>query len=99
MPAVGPDVADVEAEPHLGGLVADRLDVRQRRPGGLRVGDVAPAVGDVVAEVVGLAVVGRRVEVVEHHDVVADVGEDIDDARADEARASGDQDLRHGCRI
>jgi hypothetical protein len=95
-------VADIAAQADHGRLVADRVDagkgtVQHRR--GPRVGQVGLNVLHVVAQVGGAAGVGPGVEAVEGDDLVAGLGQQVDDVAADEAGPAGDQDThdRPGC--
>ncbi len=92
-------VAEVGAEADHRGLVADGVGVVQRRGDRVRVADVAEDRLGGRVQVVGLAGVGCRQQRVEHADVVAAGDEQVDDVRADEAGAAGDEDHGRTVRI
>ena len=75
-----------------GGEVHESIHALQRPLHGVAVADVALDPLDIGSEVVGPAVVDLRIERVEHPHLVAGRKQAIDEVRADEAGAAGDQD-------
>ena len=81
---------DRPVDVRLGGEVDDRVAVLRRAGDGVRVGDVAMV--ELVLDAFEVGAVAGVGELVEHHDVLAALGQAPGEVRADEARAAGDED-------
>jgi hypothetical protein len=84
-------VGEVLAQPDHGGLMADGVHTAQRLGHVGRLPQVRPVELHPLG-IRGVGAVGRGQQRVEDAYLVPGVGEGGDDVRADEARASGDQD-------
>ena len=88
------DVAEVDAEADHRRLVADRGDAVDGAGDDVGVAHVALDELGARVEVVGPLAVRGGQQQVEHADLVAALQQRVDDVRADEAGAAGDEDGR-----
>ena len=91
MPGVVGDVEHVLSEPNHRRLVTHGIDPVNRPRDRAGIGNVALDQLGLGVEVIGPLAMGRRQQAVEYPDGVAVLHERVDDVRADEAGAAGDQ--------
>ena len=87
------DVAEVDSETDLGCLMADCVDTGEDIRPHVVVPNVCPPIAGRRRQSTRLCIVRRRVQVVDHDDLMAECKKLIDDMRTDEPRAAGDNDL------
>ena len=77
--------------------MVENVGVREQVRDQFAVPNVAPNVLRLVVEVVGFVVVDLVGQVVEDRHLVALIDQPVDDVAADESRAAGHENARHGC--
>ena len=76
---VGRNVAEVNAQTNLAGLMTDRIDACERASPCVEIATIGSQVFDVITQVIGFRRMRGLVEVVENHDLDATIGEPIND--------------------